>query len=313
MVFNNKINVSGHFTIRVFKADGTIKETVEFDNLITNSGLNRMATGSIVVGCSIGSGTAIPTFADTNLSTFVAYTSTITNSTDLVQTSFAPFYGFSRRTFRFAVGALNGSFSEIGVGWASNQLFSRALIKDANGEPTRISVLSDEYLDVIYELRLYIQANDTVNIVNIRDKYPNVSLVTRPIYATAIGSNTNSSLVGWTPMDSANPLGGSCGSLRNSSAFYATTATTLFPKNSPSSSITKKSDTYTVTVQPYINNSFQRRVDVFYGLSSTTSTFQHFVIEIIMCGCYQFLFEQPIVKTNEETFTISFLTTWGRY
>ncbi len=45
----------------------------------------------------------------------------------------------------------------MGIGWNANPsgaLFSRALIVDAEGDPTTIAKLADEQLDVEYEFRV---------------------------------------------------------------------------------------------------------------------------------------------------------------
>ena len=45
----------------------------------------------------------------------------------------------------------------MGIGWAASgtTLFSRALILDNGGSPTTITILSNEYLDIVYEYRVY--------------------------------------------------------------------------------------------------------------------------------------------------------------
>ena len=80
-------------------------------------------------------------------------------------TTSSPYYGYKIFTFRFNQGIAAGNISEIGVGWSGTtplQLFSRTLIKDINGDPTTITVLADETLDVIYELRLYAPETDLI-------------------------------------------------------------------------------------------------------------------------------------------------------
>ena len=67
----------------------------------------------------------------------------------------SPYYRWAKVTWRFGQGVAAGNISEVGLGWGNSNLWNRALIKDANGNPTTITVLSDEYLDVVSEIRDY--------------------------------------------------------------------------------------------------------------------------------------------------------------
>lgn len=81
--------------------------------------------------------------------------------------------------FEFPAGRATGNLTEVGVGWTSdgviipnannNRVFSRALILDASGQPTTLTVLADEILRVTYMLRLYVPFNvpDEVKVMTI--------------------------------------------------------------------------------------------------------------------------------------------------
>jgi hypothetical protein len=309
---NQTVKLSGHFKLQLRKSNGSLKNEMEFDNLITNIGLNRIATGSAINGCAIGSGTSIPAVTDTQLQTFGQYTTNIISSTNNMQLVNLPNYGFSRKTYRFAEGSLNGNYSEIGVGWLNNQLFSRALIKDANGNPTTITVLPDEFLDVTYEVRLYIPTTDVVTTGELTGLSNNITITRRPIFVTQVGSNTGNK--GWTPLDGTNTLGGSAGLLLSASAFYPTSYTQILPMTTPSTSVSSISGgPVTLTTAAYVNNSLQRSFTMNFSTSTYVGTYQHFVIELGMCGCYQFFFDTPIVKTSDQILTMYFTSSWGRY
>ena len=102
----SQIQVYGWYRLQVQDKEGKTRQYLEFENLITNAGLNRMATGSIVNGCAIGSGTAPPSFGDTQLQTLGQYTTNLTSSQNGLQVSFLPYYGFSRKKYRFNAGTL---------------------------------------------------------------------------------------------------------------------------------------------------------------------------------------------------------------
>lgn len=135
-----------------------------FENLITNQGLNFIGNTSNISEflnrCDVGTGNAVPTVNDTALVAITA-TSTNLNSQTSGAATVAPYFRFCRLTFRFSAGSATGTLAEVGVGPnitgnpASDGLFSRSLIKDSNGNPTTVTVLSDETLDVIYEYRVY--------------------------------------------------------------------------------------------------------------------------------------------------------------
>lgn len=133
-----------------------------FPNIITDAGLNGMGTlylnGQLLDQFKVGSGTATPLATDTQLQTFIASTRTVqTSSSGMVPGP--PRYAWVSYTKRFAAGAAAGNLTEVGVGQQATNtgvLFSRALIVDGAGNPTVVTILSDEVLDVSYELRRYI-------------------------------------------------------------------------------------------------------------------------------------------------------------
>jgi hypothetical protein len=137
-----------------------------FPNLITDAGLAAMAVynlqGSLLACAKVGSGTATPAFTDTALQTFIAGTSTNQAGSSAVVVG-PPRYAYYRVTKRFGAGQAAGNLTEIGMGRASTNtdvLYSRALIVDGAGNPTTITILADEVLDVTYELRRYYDIAD---------------------------------------------------------------------------------------------------------------------------------------------------------
>jgi len=143
----------------------------EFDNLITNGGLDRMGSTSdplFLQYCQVGIGSTTPAFTDTALANRHASQSSIEETIHTLATIDTPYVQTVRR-YRFNAGVFNNTvISEVGIGWASiGGLFSRALILDGVGLPTTITLLNDEYLDVVYTLRLYVPLSDVTGTVNI--------------------------------------------------------------------------------------------------------------------------------------------------
>jgi hypothetical protein len=168
--------MSGRFILEKLKVDArgvpieaSRIRVAEFDNLILNAGLNRIGTnGDWLSAVQVGSGTTPPAVTDTGMQSFIAGTTTIQATSVAAQPS-PPYYTTRSVTQRFAAGAAAGNISEVGIGWAAtgSTLFSRALVVDGGGVPTTITVLSDEVLDVTYQLRNYPPASDVTGSITI--------------------------------------------------------------------------------------------------------------------------------------------------
>lgn len=159
-----KTRIGGEYKLIARNKDGSIaKETDWFDNLILDSGLNYIFTGpssaTHVYRCHIGTGTAAPTNADTELSNQLLTSTSVTRS-DSTPTGSPAYYTQGISTFRFSSITAGGiTVSEVGISpyYTSGTLplFSRALVQDSNGNPTSFSVTDQQILDVIYRLRNY--------------------------------------------------------------------------------------------------------------------------------------------------------------
>ena len=177
-----QMNCAGRYRFETAKVDGnghplehTRRVAVDwFDNLVMNDGLNRMLTRSDWLdACYVGTGSEAPTPNDSRLGKKIAKTETVLERTSATVPD--QHYGYVRITYRFPAG-FHGDLTEVGIGnrfeddgslekddpgyWDQYALFSRALIRDANGQPTTLTKLDDEILDVVYEFRLYAPTED---------------------------------------------------------------------------------------------------------------------------------------------------------
>lgn len=162
--------LQGFFKLEAVRPDGRRRLLADwFPNLITDAGLDIIGTsGAWLSYCRVGTGNTTPNVADTALAGHLAATNNSIINSGTAQ-SIEPYYGARTKTFRFAEGAAAGNLQEVGIGTAAtgSTLFSRALILDSGGSPTTVTVLSDESLDVTYQLRLYPPLSDVVDTINI--------------------------------------------------------------------------------------------------------------------------------------------------
>lgn len=207
------------------------------------------------------------------------------------------FYAFRQKTYRFAQGAAAGNLSEVGIGWAaSGNLFSRAHILDGGGNPTTITVLPTEFLDVTYELRLFPSLTDTSHSTVISG-------------VTHTGTIRSASVGSWDSVPSS-------GVSNTSSIFYtafngAIGANTAGPTGT-SSGVTA------VTIAAYVNGSYSRDFIIDFGLNdgnlaggiSAMRIGAATISSTLHSG--QISFSPAIAKDATKTLSVTFRKSWAR-
>lgn len=171
MNVNIGLAVGALFKLNVHKGDGVpTKDTGWFHNLVLDTGLKYLSVGDAITHCYVGSGNSEPTINQTGLDVHLAGTNIVMRNIETGRELGAakPYY-WMRRTYRFNEGVAKGVLAEVGTGWALGSLFNRTLIKDDLGNPTTITILEDEFLDVVVEFRVYPQRSFTKQI-NLRNK-----------------------------------------------------------------------------------------------------------------------------------------------
>ena len=131
--------MEGYYSFKVTNSEtGAVRDVShiiakDHKNLILNSGLNSIGTGSVCGGCKVGTGSAAVTVDQVDLVSSIASTTTVQAET-VGRLASPPYYVWGRRTFRFNQGVATGNLTEVGThGSSSTNLFSRALIVDSNG------------------------------------------------------------------------------------------------------------------------------------------------------------------------------------
>ena len=294
ITMQHETQCAGWFKLEAIRSDGTRRVLADwFPNLILNGGLDRMGANSDYLNwCQVGSGSTAPVATQTALVNRIAGTNTIQADVNGAQAS-APYYGWCRLTYRFAQGVAAGNLSEVGVGWAtSGSLFSRALILDGGGSPTTITVLSDEVLDVTYELR----------------RYPGTVDLTGTVVLDGVTHNWLSRASGVT--DSGHWAGTGAMALDWDAAFNGDIGpvTASWPSGA--------SGLLSATPLAYSSGSYTRAATVSAGLgdSNLSGGIRSILITAygLGAGRYQIQFDPAIPKDNTKVLSLTIQHTWAR-
>ncbi len=291
---------AGRYRMQIVRPDGTVRHDTDwFDNLITNIGLNRFGTASVGPYCRVGSGSTAPLVTDESLVAQIGATTAVSPVGSVAGAAASPpYHAWYRRTFRFAAGVAAGNISEVGIGWATTgaTLFSRALIVDAEGDPTTITVLSDEVLDVTYELRLYAPTVDqTFDIVIGGVTYACVaraatvqSWVSNWLDWSVIGASTN--------LASVVPYAGPIGTVLQAPSGSTASGASAVPN-------------------AYANNSMTRTAKATFSLTAgnVVGGIGALKLDSTAAGQFQIGITPKIPKDDTKVLTIDFAFSWGRY
>jgi len=159
------IQLRGRFKLVKTFANGASAVIADFSNIITDGGLQYIANNPYPTSYAyLGTGTATPAANDNNITAYVTHNGGNPVSTAITWVSTPTPLKRMTQSYRWSIGALNGNYSEIGLGWSSNPsgaLWSRALILDGAQSPTTISVSSAEQLDAYYTVEDVIDTADT--------------------------------------------------------------------------------------------------------------------------------------------------------
>lgn len=290
-----------------------VKQEVEFDNLITNVGLDRFAlftllgannplatTRQLVGRFVVGSGNSVPSVTDTSLDSPVAFA-----TTDSFAESYSSNYdrGYSEITLahQFGQGVAQGNLSEIGQQHSNigGELFSRALILDGAGNPTTITVLPTDLLTCYYTLRMIIPKEPIV--YNIDVDYDGVltptTVTIQPINANGVQSHVGWGPRSWTADNAHDQL------ILNSVAPQPPTTTS--PSSNVASGIQGISGTY-------VPGTFQNYAVFNIGISQGNSSNIVNAVLAKFPGRWQVSFDPPLQKDNTQTMEMTFSASWGR-
>jgi len=174
------MGMAGEFRVVVKRADGSKKlDTGYQKNLILNQGLDFFGGDNgdnMTAYCVIGSGNSQPSYTQNKLDTAITgvfgdYFSTkydydVARDGNLYKANKVKKYSFS--------GLNNINISEVGLASTYSNtsdyyLCTRALIKDSKGNPTTITILNGEILEIYYKLWAVFDTTDKIGTLNLLD------------------------------------------------------------------------------------------------------------------------------------------------
>lgn len=309
------LKLEGMYRLTACRPDGTERELAGwFSNLILDGGLNRLGTGGVWDRCDVGSGVTPVSFDQTKLAAIKASSTTVASSLAAVDEN-DYLYAFAIKTFTFPAGSVVGNLSEVGVGWAGGNLFSRALISDTHGEPTVITVLADEALTVQYQVRVWPSQEDRIfDLAIAGDVY------TFTVAAICLSGNNDGVDNEW-PVQLFNLLNGGAVSASATASAGAMTAYSegvafagidwIEMSGGTKLALFNTSGNVASFVSAYVDGSYQRKVRNTFGPSAGAAPFAGILVCTI-CGDYQMLIDPPIPKDNTNTLTLDYTIGWAR-
>lgn len=207
-----KYPMRGEFTTRVICAKtGVVKDEKTFPNTLTTlffeRALNINASNSDAFsGFMAGSGSSEPLETDQQLDARVGYAAVFpAASTVEINYETLPRYKKQSVTMRGGEGAIVGNISELAIyGGNPNPdaptayMASRALVRDASGTPTSITVLSDEFLEITWSIYIYMWDSVTgvlnINIDGVLEEFNYEIRPVRMNSALFLGTSTGTGI-----------------------------------------------------------------------------------------------------------------------
>lgn len=306
--------LQGFYQLTVLDKDGNIKEqTPIFPNLITNAGLDQIATtGSygmsfgipkMIASAFVGTGNTPPTINDTTMTSYLAsvgpYGSGAPTSNNIYVAG-PPAYWTQTWTYTFGTGAAAGNLTEVGVGYISAAgptytLFSHALIVDGAGNPTTLTVLSTDQLILTYTLRNYINLTDQTGSVLISGI--TYTLLWRPM------------LIG-TPVTMAAPVSSTSGGSVTMIWYQGPIGTNTGQPSGTSSNANDPSYTFAT----YTNGTFFQQVTGNWGVTVANLSGGLGALAVTTpFHKYQMSFSPKIPKTSANTLSFTINFSWTTY
>lgn len=309
-----QVGLHGEVKVIVKRADGTVRlDTGFFPNVITNLGLDALGNNHNLFNyCAVGGGNSTPLNTNTKLDNFLAVGSQISSESkyDYDPVRDTEFYKCSKTVgYRFT-GLDNKNISEVGLVIdyrpELHSALTRTLIKNSAGEPTVITVLSGEILELQYRLWQVFDLKDKDQVVTAMIDGVEVPVNVKIRLAGVGGTNIDN---GWSY---ANIIGR--GVMYNSSLRFGTGE--IGGITGQNSGITYLSPS-AMSWEAYQPSTYKRKFYVNTSITDAVHPIRSFLF-FTGLGAYQGRFgtvngDLPIDKTNQDILQLGFEMSWGRY
>lgn len=161
------VGLAGRFSVEKRNRNGDITWSSEFDNLVLDVGWDNFkqqlidrASHPMPNYLYLGTGTSEPQATDSGLE---KVSETLPGklrthpSDDEYEDNEEDRWAQVTKKFKYEEGEAEGVWTELGLAYGSDYdaPYNRSLIRDQNGDPVSLTILSDEYLTVYVQLRLY--------------------------------------------------------------------------------------------------------------------------------------------------------------
>ena len=307
---NTNIGTAGEFRCVVKRADGSTKiDTGYQKNLILNQGLDFFGGDKgtdMMAYCVIGSGNSQPIYTQNKLDTAITGVvgSVASYKYDYDAARDGNLYKANKVCKYSFTGLNNVNISEVGL--ASNYsntttyyLCTRALIKDSQGSPTTITVLSGEILEVYYKLWAIYDTTDKTGQINVLDGAGNQVPYNYKARLMKVGDAAYSGYV--------NSLS------RDWKKQYLYSGDLVAIAGTPSGELYSSAS---LQVSPYVLGSYKSVYSFEVATSAGNGKIRTYALEVL--GYWQIRFgsvanDSPITKTNTQTLSIPIEVSWGRY
>ena len=310
-----QVGLYGEVKVIVKRADDTVRlDTGFFPNVITNLGLDAIGNDRNLFNfCAVGGGNSKPLNTNTKLDNFLAAGSPISSESkyDYDPVRDTEFYKCSRTVgYRFT-GLDNKNISEVGLvgDYASGQhpAYTRALIKNSAGEPTVITVLSGEILELQYRLWQVFDLKDKDQVVTAMIDGVEVPFNVK-IRLAGVGGNLGGSWSYAAVVGQGVMYGGSSS---NSHRFGTGELGEITGQNSELTSYC------VLRWEAYQPSTYKRKFYVNASITEAVHPIRSFLF-FTGLGAYQVRFgtvdgDLPIDKTNQDILQLGFEMSWGRY
>lgn len=308
-----EVGFAGYFKMEAVRPDGTRRLLADWQpNLLTDVGLELLGTSNIAACCHVGTGTSTPAFTDSTLAAWKATNSSkvgdgfYTGSPYGANGVTPPYYGWNRGTYRFAAGSATGNITEVGLSNTNTNtnMTCRALVKDGAGNPTTITVLSDEILDVTYEIRMYAPSADATYNVTISG-----TVYTFTVRACAVGQGN---YWGWPIVYQAGYNFNGAYGFNSNAATYKGFALAAVTAASPTGTTTGSPTSS--SVDAYASGTRQRDFTLTWSTAQATDAAGVSGFTILTTrGYYQIGVSPTIPKNSTNNLSIKFRVSWARY